>query len=1367
MRSGILLIIFLCIFFSISFSQLYPYPYISDENFYTLEWGRDYYTYKELDLNISHDVILVPYYIGISGSATMDIIYIDGAYFNNDTYYKFIEAEDSTKSSGWIFITNTSYSNSTYIETYTAGEYVEFEFEGTTLVIYYRRSTDAGMVNIYINDNFFGTLDLYGTDTRTYTIYYLSQNITKYKIRIEVSEERNSQSSGNYVRLDGFRVGASLHLIYLLDKLKFADDKYVILRQGTISSSYIEPTVYLFYIQPLIYNITFYIRVANPTDKTILLNIGDAGTNVDYITGSSVSTSNKIYCSIPIPPNTNFTTYILNTTSGYCALRTNSTHVGMQRTFRMPNVHTGEMSNAFRIFANNSGLLLDAFWVGLDAIRPTIKVIDNTTGNDLSLGGYIDCANIRSSTKGLKIVVSNLIPNSQYWRIRLLGGLSFSYTFYTSASLTANLSGVIETYVYDSSARLCGDYDYSNIFFVFLDNTASGSGGTTGSTFVYNTPPIYALPWSWKLESFKIIDVETNEETCVLRNNKYYKIIQNVSTLNGNTISSGVSVSLSFTHLYATDGILGYENPIFLYGTTPYILWSDRTITLSYNSTSKLYEILFKTPEKWKYDGHISAIRVRITNTSSSTYRIRYASTEIPSYCRYVIFTNHYYSGKGIDVVLKDLDFGTSSNHPFYTTAGGEPPTFNDNINDVYAEDKEKIVLIYNSTGTFAQPPIVLFYKKYGMSIPTYSSTSWSVGYTYQGTYRQSRNVITEAGLSKDYFLAILKEYNAFGYEYYTYLYYPANSDWYEVAVIYPDIPLFDYLYTTVRPRIFADDRYYVQENLNIIDTAFGKEINRYFYKVLTSTGFRSRNVYALSYDISKQPVLSYTTSIPLSPSNGIIPCNNYCYIYIYTNKSYGFSNLHNIMFLAFTEGISEWRKDSWLWTVFTYNYGDLPNVPARKIKYRFIYSLTEYGENENDLMIDKYHYIWRYGYPTSYSKESIDIWFNKRDRSYAVGEKIIVNFLVRNYTIPISTQFNVYVLDEKGNIIYNNILQSNSSGLASIQITLQKEGVYRVLAKTNGYFGIGFVWVKGIRQIISTDKEVYAPGEVVRVYDYVYDTSTLSLADANVYCNVLNPSNQITTSIQLAKSKNTYTGGFILEPTADSGVWKISCFANAGGIYNMDEKLFYVFVITKPEETISNLLLTAPSNIKKGTNITYYLTTYNRLNKLVKCDEAIINIFDMNYQPLITENMILLDDNLTYSFSFIPQENLDYIIAFATCKYKDNYYQSNRVITQNSIAIEISEQVREFDEAMIVFGLIALIFGLLAIFSQEFLIKIYFVFASFLNILLVFPSNLILGFYVNSVLIFLFIFIYTIFYLKDIISQIKEMIKMIKKKSY
>jgi len=362
---------------------------------------------------------------------------------------------------------------------------------------------------------------------------------------------------------------------------------------------------------------------------------------------------------------------------------------------------------------------------------------------------------------------------------KVVSSNAYSYTFVTSPTLTANVSGaIVWNNVVDSSSRLCRDFDYANWFCCFLIDNAN-IGGTTGSSFNFQSPPILTTPWNWNFPELKIINLNTGKEEYILKPNQRYEVRVNITNSLGNPIGSGITVSFSFTHMYGIEGEKGgYENPILLDGSLSYLLWSDRAFTLYYNSTGGYWYRNFTTPSEWKYDGHLSGLRLRITNNTNTTFRIRYSTLELQLPVYTVIFSNHFYSGSGIDVVAKDIDFGTSSNHPFYTASGGSPPTFNDNNNDLWIEDSRKIILIYNSTpGTVAQTPIVWYDKLTGLAHYT-SSTVWGPGYSYLGTYKQIRNVKADLGLGRDYSVVLLEESNSLGYDYKVALYIPANSDY-------------------------------------------------------------------------------------------------------------------------------------------------------------------------------------------------------------------------------------------------------------------------------------------------------------------------------------------------------------------------------------------------------------------------------------------------------------------------------------------------------------------------------------------------------------------------------------------------------------
>ncbi|HEM55751.1 MAG TPA: hypothetical protein ENO30_03195, partial [Thermodesulfobium narugense] len=868
-------------FINLAEALYYPKPYYSNDNLWTLEQESWYY-YKNFIPDIRHEKIESLYTVDVSGNPVLQSNGVENSYgtvlINASDYpipWLWYEAEGgNVKRVGtWEFVTDTAYSNSTYINGSVIGDYVEFEFVGSGFSIIWRRCTACGYIDVYINDTLFTQIDTYGTVGRYSTGIYFSQTDIPVNIKLKISPTKNPSSTGNLVQLDAFKMGSSRYRVYLHDKLKFPDGKYYITAPGSATSNYLISYHYLGTGGwASIYNQTFYILLKNPTSSAITFGIADHSGLYDYITGTAQTTAGKIYCLITVPPNTDWTLYKLNTSSPECALTTNSTHAGMRRTFYYPGVYGGWIGQGYRLFANASGLLVDSFWVAFDREIPKIIIKNALTGEDLSNGGYIDCESMNSTVgKGINITVTNLPPNSGSWRIRIIASPNlYDYVLVISPTLTADSTGkIVWNNVVDTSRRLCKDYDYANFFTVYVDNIAVP--GTTGSSFVFQSPPIIVMPWNWAFPDLKIINLATGKEEYILKPNTKYKVIVNFTNTSGFPISSGVTIYFSFSHMYGTEGVKGgFENPILLDGTTSFILWSDRTFTLTYNSTSKLWERTFITPSEWKYDGHFSTLRLRIINNTNSLYRFRYSTWQFPNPVMFVLFSNHIYSGKGIDVIAKDIDFGTSWAHPFYTTSGGQPPTFNDGNNDVWIEDREKVILIYNSTpGKIAQTPIIYYIKSNGLAYYTSGGGPWAPGYSYLGTYKQSRIVYTDFGLSKDYAVVILQESNALGYVYNVTLYIPANSDWIEAFFDLPDITTLDYTYQTFNFRIYGFRTFF--ENIRYLETLYGREEVKHFWRPFTCTGMTWCNVWAFSNVTAKAPnyYLGFTTSIPMPTNDG------------------------------------------------------------------------------------------------------------------------------------------------------------------------------------------------------------------------------------------------------------------------------------------------------------------------------------------------------------------------------------------------------------------------------------------------------------------------------------------------------------------
>lgn len=1164
-----LLLVFL-LSFPISLAQIYPYPYYPDDNLWTLE-NESWYYYKQFGIDIRHERIANLYSVDIVGNPVLQSDGVEnnwGTVLINASDYPvkwyWVEAESSNinKVGNWNITRDTNDFNSTNVNSSSIGDYLEFNFVGSGLSIIYDKCPACGYIDVYINDSLFTQIDTYSSSVshKQYSGIYFSQNDVPVNVKLKVSDVKNPSSSNYFIIIDAVKFGSSRYRVYLHDKLAFPDGKYYKTAPGSNTANYLVSYHYLGASGwAVIYRLTFYVLVKNPNSYPVQLNISDHSGTYDFINGSQQTTAGKPYCSITIPPNTDWTLLKLGYGSPYCAPQTNDTWAGTRRTIFYSGAvsYTSWIAQSYRISTNASNLWIDSFWVAYDREQPQIIIKNARTGEDLSNGGWISCDDMYG--KGINITVLGLPPASTGWRIRLLSSNTYSYTFVTSPGLTANNSGaIVWNNVIDSSARLCKDNDYANWFVVYVDNT--NIGGSTGSYFVFQSPPILTTPWNWNFPELKIVNLDTGKEEYILRPNQKYEVRVNITNSFGNPISSGISVFFSFTHMYGTEGLKGgYENPILLDGSIPFLLWSDRTFTLYYNSTGGYWYRNFRTPSEWKYDGHFSGLRLRITNNTNSTFRIRYATYELQLPVYMVIFSNHFYSGNGIDVVAKDIDFGTSWGHPFYTTSGGAPPTFNDNNNDLWIEDSRKIILIYNSTpGTVAQTPIIWYDKLTGLVHYT-SGSVWPPGYSYLGTYKQVRNVKADLGLGRDYSAVLLEESNSLGYNYKVALYIPANSDYIEVFYDLPDIYTLDFIWQTFNLRVWGNMRYF-NVTRNYLETLFGKEEVLHFFRPFTSPGVTNIGGWAFSNTTAKAPsyFLGFTTYLPMPTNDGLTPCYPYCFNYLYTEFMYGFNISRNnfrdfydkwkfVFGILVTDGLDEYRSETQTWSTFNFYNGLLLNFNMRKVRARFILGNVFNSPDNGDMLLTE-NRTWRYGYPTSYTSSSIDINFDRISRSYSVGENVLIFLKTRNYTTILPYQLlNIYILDENNNLVYQGQKVTDNNGMTNISFTPQKTGVYRVRVVGNGLFGVGFFWVRKVQQAISLDKAVYQPGDIVNIKDFVYDSASNSPIQANVICYLYTPFNEPVWSGSLTRVGNYYTTSLVLSSSASVGVWSLICQANDG----------------------------------------------------------------------------------------------------------------------------------------------------------------------------------------------------------------------------
>jgi len=1283
----------------LTFADYYPYPYYQNDNLWTLE-NESWYYYKKFGIDIRHEKIVNLYTVDINGNPVLQSDGVEnnwGTVLINASDYPvkwyWVEAESSniSKVGNWNITTDVSDFNSTNVNSSSIGSYLEFEFVGSGFSIIYDKCPACGYIDVYINDSLFTQIDTYaGTVShKQWSGIYFSQNDVPVNVKLKVSSTKNPSATNYFIVIDAVKFGSSRYRVYLHDKLAFPDGKYYKTAPGSNTANFLISYHYLgYYGWAVIYRLTFYVLVKNPNSYPVQLNISDNSGFYDFINGSQQTTAGKPYCSITIPPNTDWTLLKLGYGSPYCAPQTNNTWAGTRRTilyYSSSVSYTNWLGQSYRISANASNLWIDSFWVAYDREQPQIIIKNARTGEDLSNGGWISCDDIYG--RGINITVLGLPPTSTGWRIRLLSPNTYSWTYVTSPTLTADTSGTISwNNVIDSSARLCKDFDFANWFFVYVDNIYIP--GTTGSTFGIQSPPILTTPWDWNFPELKIINLNTGKEEYVLKPNQNYEVRVNITNSSYYPIGSGITVYFSFTHVYGTEGLKGgYENPILLDGSIPFLLWSDRAFALYYNSTGGYWYRKFTTPSQWKYDGHLTYLRLRITNNTNSTYRIRYATSELQLPVYAVIFSNHFYSGSGIDVVAKDIDFGTSWNHPFYTTSGGAPPTFNDNNNDLWIEDSRKIIMIYNSTpGTVAQTPIIWYDKLTGLVHYT-SGGIWAPGYSYLGTYKQVRNVKADLGLSRDYSAVLLEESNSLGYNYKVTLYIPANSDYMDVFFDLPDIYTLDFIWQTFNMRGWGNMRYFNVTRI-YLETLFGKEEVLHLFRPFTTTGVANVGGWAFSNVTAKAPsyYLGFTTTLPMPTTDGLTPCYPYCFNYLYTEFMYGFNisrnnykNFYNnwrfVFGILITEGLDEYRSETRTWSTFNFNYGILPNFNMRKVRARFILG-NLLGPSDNGTMLLTENKTWRYGYPTSYTGSSVDIYFDRISRSYSVGENVLIFLKARNYTSMLPFQLlNIYILDDGGNIVYQIQQATDSNGLLNISFTPQKTGVYRVKAVGNGLFGIGFFWVRKVQQSISLDKAVYQPGDTVNIKDFVYDSATGLTIMANVNCYAYNQVNEKVWEGSLTKVGNYYQGSFIISPTASVGIWKLSCTANDGSSIDTTSVNFPVSKATESEKQIQSIELSAPAYVLTNTNFTVEVFVRNMGNSLVDCNNVTLTVIDGLRNLIIYNNLNMTWRETGKYYSILNVSSESVYLLRATCNINNLTYLSNpaivtsqRQITEQSI---------------------------------------------------------------------------------------------------
>jgi len=96
----------------------------------------------------------------------------------------------------------------------TTGDYVEFKFRGSTLIVVFAYKHPArGIANVYVDDKLIKKVDLYNPTTLFNHFEFISDQLSpgEHTVRIEVSGEKNPASAGYQIDVQGILVDPKLN----------------------------------------------------------------------------------------------------------------------------------------------------------------------------------------------------------------------------------------------------------------------------------------------------------------------------------------------------------------------------------------------------------------------------------------------------------------------------------------------------------------------------------------------------------------------------------------------------------------------------------------------------------------------------------------------------------------------------------------------------------------------------------------------------------------------------------------------------------------------------------------------------------------------------------------------------------------------------------------------------------------------------------------------------------------------------------------------------------------------------------------------------------------------------------------------------
>ncbi len=114
-------------------------------------------------------------------------------------------------SSGWSQISNSAYYAATSTFSTSANAQFQYGFSGSSIAWYGVLGNDHGKADVYIDNNFDATVDMYAPNRSVQAVYAKTGlSSGNHTLKVVVRSDRNASSSNNYVEVDALETGGTV-----------------------------------------------------------------------------------------------------------------------------------------------------------------------------------------------------------------------------------------------------------------------------------------------------------------------------------------------------------------------------------------------------------------------------------------------------------------------------------------------------------------------------------------------------------------------------------------------------------------------------------------------------------------------------------------------------------------------------------------------------------------------------------------------------------------------------------------------------------------------------------------------------------------------------------------------------------------------------------------------------------------------------------------------------------------------------------------------------------------------------------------------------------------------------------------------------